>query len=199
MSSPIHGIFSDKSAEIGEYVNSQKKIGTLINIESVLARFGIIEKHLTQLYIGQTVIVNVDSYPDQDFFGVIKNMSPIIQGKSKTLTVEAKIENKDKLLLPGMFTRTRVIIYENQFAIVLPNSAVENKDGQNFVYLATPDNRVELVAVEMEYISLSHCVISSGLEDEDYVIIQRPHNLTVNSKIKIVDIQTELQGMANAL
>ena len=197
--SPISGVFSDKSAEVGEYVNTQKKIGTLIDIESVLVRFGIIEKHLTFLYIGQSVIVNVDSYPDQSFLGVVAYMSPIIQGKSKTLTVEAKIENKDKLLLPGMFTRTKVVIYENQFSIVLPNSAIETKDNQNFVYLATPDNRVELVPVEIGYASVSHSVISAGLEEEDYVIVQRPHNLKADSKIKIVDIQTELQGMSNDL
>ncbi len=123
----------------GSVVTPQDRIGTFIDLKDVYVEFGIIEKDIAKVKEGQNVEVTVDSYPDQIFKGQVESVSPIVEGRSRTMKIKSKISNPDEKLKPGMFGRVNVLVYEKEQALVIPSSSFKKKDNQYLVYIVHPE------------------------------------------------------------
>jgi RND family efflux transporter MFP subunit len=132
---PSSGMLGDLNVEEGENISQSTLIGTHINIEYVYAEFGIVERDVQKITLGQKAKVFVDAYPDKTFEGVIENIAPQISGTSRTSTAKVRIENPERLLMPGMFARVRIMLYSKKDALVVPTDAIQGGEGEKFVYL----------------------------------------------------------------
>lgn len=183
------GILGDKGADVGEFVTPQRKVATLVAIKHVVVKVGIIEKQVDKVFPKQKILVTVDAYPGNIFEGVIESISPIITGDSKTFEITAKIPNPDSLLLPGMFARTKVITYEADDAISVPNDALIKSQGGFQIFTINKDNIAEAKDVQVGYVSTEFTQIESGLNPGEIVIVQKPPELKAGSKVKIIEVQ----------
>ncbi len=186
---PRDGILGDKDAEVGEFITPNKKIATLVNIETVVVRVGIIEKEIDKVFPGQKVMLTVDTYPGVEFTGRVENISPLVQGTSKTLTVEARLDNEGGLLLPGMFARTRIVIFEEDNAIVVPNDSLEKTQTGFRLFVVTKDNKAEARDVEVGYVSSQFSQITGGLSPGELVVTQKPQDLKPGTPVKVIEVQ----------
>ena len=132
---PSSGMLGDLNVEEGENISQSTLIGTHINIEYVYAEFGIVERDVQKITLGQKAKVFVDAYPDKTFEGVIENIAPQISGTSRTSTAKVRIENPERLLMPGMFARVRIMLYSKKDALVVPTDAIQGGEGEKFVYV----------------------------------------------------------------
>ncbi|HOW87859.1 MAG TPA: efflux RND transporter periplasmic adaptor subunit [Candidatus Omnitrophota bacterium] len=148
---PSLGMLGDVNVEEGENISQSTLIGTHINTEYVYAEFGIVERDVQKITLGQKAKVFVDAYPDKTFEGVIENIAPQITGTSRTSTAKVRIENPEGLLMPGMFARVRVMLYSKKDAIVVPTDAVQGGEGEKFVYVVKlPESETPKVEPRME-------------------------------------------------
>jgi multidrug efflux pump subunit AcrA (membrane-fusion protein) len=184
---PRDGVLGNKEAEVGEFVTPSKKVATLVNIENVLVRVGIIEKEIDRVFPGQKVVITVDTYPNVEFTGKVDKINTIVTPGSRTLQLDALLANDGGLLLPGMFARVRITIFEQDNALVVPNDAVEKTSGGGKVYVVTKENKAEERAVEVSYVSSQFSLISKGLEPGDLVITQRPNDLKNGANVKVIE------------
>ncbi|MFH1208262.1 MAG: efflux RND transporter periplasmic adaptor subunit [Candidatus Omnitrophota bacterium] len=132
---PSSGMLGDLNVEEGENVSQSTLIGTHINTEYVYAEFGIVERDVQKITLGQKAKVFVDSYPDKTFEGVVENIAPQISGTSRTSTAKVRIENPEGFLMPGMFARVRIMLYSKKDALVVPTDAIQGGEGEKFVYV----------------------------------------------------------------
>jgi membrane fusion protein (multidrug efflux system) len=181
------GILGGKEAEVGEFVTPQKKIATLLNIENVRVDVGVIEKEIDRVFPGQKVIATVDTYPNVEFTGKIDEINTIVEAGARTLRIRAVLPNDGGLLLPGMFARVRITIFEQDNALVVPNDAVEKTSGGSRVFIVDKDNKAQERDVEVSYVSSQFSLISKGLEPGDLVITQRPNDLKGGATVKVIE------------
>jgi membrane fusion protein (multidrug efflux system) len=188
------GILGERDVEVGEFVNPQRKVAKLVSIKNVVVEAGIIEKQVDKVYPGQKILVNIDAYPGNVFEGKIETISPLIGSDgSKTFSVRAKIPNPDSLLLPGMFARSRIITYEADDAISIPNDALMKTSGGYQVLTVNKDNVAEARDVEIGFVASEATQIMSGLNPGESIIVQRPPELKAGSKVKIIEVQKQDQ------
>ncbi len=133
------GYIGSVVGEKGANVTPQDKLATFVDFKDVYIEFGVIEKEITKVREGQNVELTLDSYPDEVFKGQVDSMSPIVEGRSRTLKVRAKIANPDEKIKPGMFGRVHVLVYEKEDALVIPSSCFKKKEDQYLVYVVHPD------------------------------------------------------------
>ena len=183
------GIFGGRDASVGEFVTPQKRIGTVVSINNVVVNVGIIEKDIDKIYPDQKVIVTVETYPNVEFKGKVKTVDVIFTGGARTAEVEALLPNEGKLLLPGMYARTKIVVYEKDSVLAVPNDAVEKTEGGHQVYIVNAEGKAEARAVEISYVSLVNSVVASGLEGGEKIIIQKPQDLKAGSAVKIADVE----------
>ncbi len=133
------GYIGSIDVDKGSYVSPQDKIGTFVDVKDVYVEFGVIEKDVSKIKEGQNAETTVESFPDQVFKGQIDSVSPMVEGRSRTVQVKAKISNVDEKIKPGMFGRVNVLVYEKEQALVIPSSSFKKKEDQYLVYLVHPD------------------------------------------------------------
>ncbi len=132
----------------GSFVTPQDKVGTFVDLKDVYVEFGVIEKEIAKVKEGQNVEVSVESYADQVFKGQVESVSPVVEGRTRTIRVRGKISNPDERLKPGMFGRVNVLVYEKEQALVVPSSSFKKKEDQYFVYVVHPEEAVSEPAAE---------------------------------------------------
>lgn len=121
---PISGYVADRPADVGEYVSTSSKVATIVRTNPLRVRIDIPEQAISTVRPGQSVSVSVSTYPDRAFAGRVARVSPNVSSTSRTLTVEAEVDNGENLLKPGQFATIRVLMPQTDPAILVPARAV---------------------------------------------------------------------------
>jgi len=192
--SPIDGVLGTRDVEVGEFVNSNVKVASIYDTSTVLAEMGVIEKDISRIALGQRAKVSVDTYPGVDFSGKIENIAPIIEGKSRTLTTKIRIKNNNPkgTLLPGMFARIWISVYEKKNTIKLPSSCVYDLDNNgefDSVYAVDDDNIAKARNIKIGYISTDYVEIIDGLREGEQVVSEAMAELKDNVKVDVIEVQ----------
>lgn len=186
---PRDGVLGSRDAEVGEFVTPNDKIATLYDTAEVFVELGIVEKDIDKLALGQHVAVTVDAYQGMGFTGTIDNIFPVIEGKSRTLTVRVRIKNEDILLLPGMFARALITVAEFENAIVVPSMSLNKTDEGYSIFVVGENNTVNSRPVEVAYITTDYTVIASGLYEGEVVVTDTPQELKDGMPVNVIEIQ----------
>lgn len=145
---PISGYVSDRPAALGEYVTTSSKVATIVRTNPLRAQMDIPEQSVSTIQVGQSVSVSVSAYPDRNFSGMIHHISPSVTPNSRTMTVEAKVDNPGGLLKPGQFVTVRILQPQSDPAVLVPARAVRTESGVSRVFVIK-DGRAEQRLVQM--------------------------------------------------
>ena len=129
------GYVSDRPADIGEYISPQQKVATIVNLNPLRVRIDVPEQAIPQIRVGESVSVSVAAYPDRNFSGHVARVSPSLNSTSRTLTVEADVQNPNAELKPGQFATVRVLLPQSEAAVLVPQRALRTISGSTYVYV----------------------------------------------------------------
>jgi multidrug efflux pump subunit AcrA (membrane-fusion protein) len=133
--SPMAGYVSDRPADVGEYVSPQQKVATVVNLNPLRVRIDIPEEAIPQVRTGESVSVSVSGYPDRSFAGRVARVSPNVTATSRTLTIEADVDNPKAELKPGQFATVRILLPQAGSAVLVPQRALRTISGATYVFV----------------------------------------------------------------
>ena len=107
---PFDGELGVRKVEVGQYLTAGTQIVSLTDLSVLYANFTVTEKDSAQLKVGQIVRIAVDAYPGRTFEGKITTIEPQIATDTRNIRVQATMQNPDKILKPGMFATTTVVL-----------------------------------------------------------------------------------------
>lgn len=187
---PSAGMIGELKIEEGETVTPNTLLGTHIMSDYVFAEFGVVEKDVNKIALGQRARVFVDAYPDKTFDGVIENLAPVVGGTSRTATARVRIENPERLLLPGMFARIRILLYSKKNTLVLPTDSIQGSQGDQWVFVLHPDKGVaEKRAISVGYTRPDYSQIDAGVSEGELVAVSGLERLEDGAKIRLLETQ----------
>jgi multidrug efflux pump subunit AcrA (membrane-fusion protein) len=132
---PIDGFVSERTADLGEYVSPQQKVVTLVRTNPLRIRIDIPEQAIPEVKVGQSVSITTSAWPDKNFAGRVARIAPNVSAQSRTLNVEAEIENGSNTLKPGQFATVRILQERAEPAVLVPARSVISEAGVNRVYV----------------------------------------------------------------
>jgi multidrug efflux system membrane fusion protein len=148
---PFDGELGVRHVEVGQFLSAGTMIVTLTDLSELYANFTVTEKDSAQLKVGQVVRVAVDAYPGRTFEGKITTIEPQIATDTRNIQVQATIANPDRILKPGMFATTTVVLPDKPPVITVPETAVDYTLYGDSVFLITEktgdDGKTSLSAV----------------------------------------------------
>src|SRR5882762_2846732 len=148
---PFDGELGTRRVEVGQYLTAGTQIVSLTDLSQLYANFTVTEKDSAALKVGQTVRIKVDAYPGRDFEGKITTIEPQIATGTRNIRVQATIANPDRILKPGMFASTTVVLPDKPPVLTVPETAVDYTLYGDSVYLITEkkedDGKTSLTAV----------------------------------------------------
>jgi membrane fusion protein (multidrug efflux system) len=132
---PFAGKLGIRQVNLGEYVDAGKPIVSLQSLSPVYAEFSLPQQELSQIKTGMTVRVSVDTYTNKQFEGTLSAFNPNLDESTRSVRLQATLDNPDHLLRPGMFARIELVLPSEQDVLVIPLSAVLTAPYGDSVYL----------------------------------------------------------------
>ena len=175
---PFDGELGVRHVEIGQFLTAGTQIVTLSDLSALYANFTTTEKDSAALKVGQTVRIVVDAYAGRKFEGKITTIEPQINSDTRSIRIQATIANPDRILKPGMFATTTVVLPDKAAVVTVPETAVDYTLYGDSVYLITEkkedDGETSLTAVRT-FVRTGdridgRAVITSGLKPGDRVV-----------------------------
>lgn len=137
--SPIDGHIQLVEVKIGQYVDPQKEMFEIVNIDHIHADLMVFEKDVHKVKENQKIRFTVASLPGKEMEAVIYSIGKSFESSPKAVHIHAEIENKEGLLIPGMYVRGQ-IISENTQSYALPDGGVVREGEKYFIFTAKQEN-----------------------------------------------------------
>jgi len=122
---PFDGQLGIRQIDLGQYVQAGSTVVTLTNLDQLYVNFTLPEQAKSQLAVGQIVRVTVDAYPGKTFEAKLSTIEPQVTADTRTLKLQAVLDNPGHLVLPGMFANAGVVLPSLPDVVVLPETAVD--------------------------------------------------------------------------
>ena len=181
--SPIDGYVADRPADLGEYVSTTTKVATIVKINPLRLRIDIPEQAISTVSVGQSVSVTTSAWPDRNFSGRIARISPNVTPTSRTLTVEAEVQNAGGVLKPGQFATVRILQSRAAPAVLVPARAVRTESGVSRLFVIKDgkalERQVQLGQTEGDLIE-----IKNGVAENENVATSNIEQLSDGMVIK---------------
>ncbi len=171
--SPISGYVSERNADPGEFISPNQpnaKLATIIRTAILRLKIAVPEQDIGKVAVGQGVSAQVSAYPDRKFAGTVTRILPSLDTASRTLTVEAEIENVDGLLKPGQFATVRITQSKPVPAVMIPASAVRAEGDRNIVFVVK-DGVANERLVQTGLLENEEIEIKTGIQENEVVAI----------------------------
>jgi len=135
VTAPIDGHVLDRPVDVGTYVSTTTKVATIVKTNPLWIRIDVPEQAVPQIKNGQSVSLATSSWPDRSFSGRVARISPNVSANSRTLTVEAEIDNGSGALKPGQFGTVRILLPQTEAAVLVPQRALRTISGATYVFV----------------------------------------------------------------
>ncbi len=189
LKAPRDGVLTNRDVEEGEFATPQAAVATMMEIHDVHVVFGIIEKDIERVTLGQPAKITVDTYPGTEFEGTLDQINPLVEGKGRTLPVKARVPNPDSRLLPGMFARAVITVFEQPDAIVVPSISLHRKDDGSYTAMVVQEEKVSERPVAVGYITTDYAQIDDGLQEGELVVVESQATLKDGAPVEVLEIQ----------
>ena len=168
---PISGYISERNADPGEFISPNQpnaKLATIVRTVILRLKIDIPEQDIGKVAVGQGVSAQVSAYPDRKFAGTVTRILPSLNTQSRTLTVEAEIENVGGLLKPGQFATVRITQSKPEPAVMIPASAVR-ADGERNLVFVVKDGMANERVVQTGLLEDQMIEIKQGVQENEVV------------------------------
>jgi len=170
---PFDGAVRERRASLGEYLNAGAPVATIVRLHPLRLRVETPEREAQGIKVGQSVRVLVEG-DQQSYSGRVARLSPAFQEQSRTLIIEAEVDNQQGRLRPGSFAKAEIQTSVTSNVVMVPASAIVNFAGIQKVFSVKDNKAVEknVVVGRRE----GDWVVVEGL-DADAPVILSPGNL----------------------
>ncbi|PWT93615.1 MAG: hypothetical protein C5B55_04180 [Blastocatellia bacterium] len=181
--SPIDGYVTERTADLGEYVSPQQKVATVVRTNPLRIRIDIPEQAIPEVQVGQSVSIATSAWPDKNFNGRIARIAPNVSAQSRTLTVEAEIENSGNVLKPGQFATVRILQSHSEPAVLVPTRAIVNESGVNRLFVIK-NGHAEQRLVQLGQVEGDLTEIKNGVAADEQVATSNVEQLSDGMAVK---------------
>jgi RND family efflux transporter MFP subunit len=170
---PISGYVAERTADLGEFVTPNtpnSKVATIVRTSVLRMRIDVPEQNIGLVKAGQGISLQTSAYPDRNFAGTIARISPSLNPTSRTLTVEAEVDNPDGLLKPGQFATVRIAQGAPKPTVMIPTAAVKTDGDVNRVFVVK-DGRAEERIVKLGVLEGELIEVRQGVQEGEQVVV----------------------------
>jgi len=176
LKTPVDGLVGMVKVHKGEFATSQNKALSVMEVAEVHCEFSVLEKEIQDVSVGLDISLTVATFSGQKFTGKVISLGSTVETtEGRARKVKAEVKNEENKLLPGMFTHVEVVLFHQEDAMIIPNSAFADiaKDTSSvFVIEGEGEGaKVKKREVTVTHFNNEQALIDSGLQLGDQVVV----------------------------
>ena len=198
--SPVSGVIGLQQIEVGGLATAgQSLLATVSTLDPVYAYFSIPETEYIKFAIKHNAGENTGKKPIELILadgsaygqpGEIDFADRAMNPGTGTLTLRAKFPNPENLLRPGMNARVRITYDIAENAIVIPQKAVTEMLGKQFVTIVGADKKAEQRPVTTGARIGEMWLIENGIKPGEHIVVEGLQKAQAGVVVKTVQAQT---------
>ncbi len=118
------GVAGIRAVNPGQMVKAGDPLVTLQGLDQVFVDFSLPQQAIGELKSGLEVKVTTDAIPGREFVGKLTAVNSAIDMSTRTLSLQATLDNPDHALRAGMFARVSVLLPQKVPTLFVPATAV---------------------------------------------------------------------------
>jgi RND family efflux transporter MFP subunit len=178
------GVIVERVRREGEEVARGEMLARLTDIENLEVRAFVPLKHLPRTIVGDSIRVNTS---DDDLEGRIRALVPT--GDIRSQTFEAIIdlpEHAAGTWTVGQLVSVSVPIRSSELALTVPRDALVLRQGGQYVYRITDENRAERILVDTGDSEGELIAVAGSLNEGDRIAIRGAESLSDGAEVRIM-------------
>lgn len=205
--SPIDGTMGRAQLKVGGLVTAYSTLLTTVySIDPMYVNFSISEQRLLsmQRQLGRApdqdsktappfrlMLADGSEYPSAPTLNFI---DPAVSQTTGTLGVRLEVPNPQHLLRAGQFARVVVASQQLKDALLVPQRAVQDLQGQNFLWVIDGENKAQNRAVEMGERVGGDWIVTRGLQVGDTVVVDGVQKLRPGTPVNAQPLSDKAPG-----
>ena len=197
--SPLSGHISERNVDLGTLVGPGGKslLATIVKSDTVLVDFNMtaldyLKSKERNINIGQqdssrswqpNISITLADNTVYPYKGYVDFAEP----QTGTFSVRAEMPNPKQVLLPGQFTKVKLLLDVREGAVVVPLKAVTIEKGGAYIYVMRRDSTVERRFIELGPEFGNKVVVERGLVQGEMIVVEGFHKLNPGMKVRVVE------------
>jgi membrane fusion protein, multidrug efflux system len=192
VTSPIAGIAGIAQFQVGALVNGQSVLTTVSTVNPIQVLFQISEQEylrgaeaakqgfkIDTLSL-ELILADGSVYPHKGLYTVSDRE---VNVKTGTIAVKGTFPNPGNILRPGQFAKVRTAVYTAKNALLVPQKALADMQGNPMVAVVKPDNTVDMRSVKPGPVTGGMLVIEEGLKAGEKVVVEGLQKVQPNKPV----------------
>jgi len=186
LQSPISGIVQNRMVDPGVVIQPGMGVLKIGDYSRVRLQANVAQEDAGYVRVGTPIQAQVPGVTDQPLTGKITSIFPQTNNDTRTVRVEAVVDNPQNRLLSGQFLEMTILTNRKANTISVPRNAVGEFNGADSVWVIE-DNQAQRRQVETGMISGDRIEITQGLKMGDRVITSGDSRLVPDAQVTVVD------------
>ncbi|NND99193.1 MAG: efflux RND transporter periplasmic adaptor subunit [Pirellulaceae bacterium] len=189
LKAPFPGIVTDRNIDPGDMIRvghpMDQPLFVVSQVDMLRIHIPVPETDAAHVDRGDAVTLSFPSFPaEQAVTATLTRIAGSLDPSTRTMLVEAEVENSDGKLLPGMFGQASITLSTQVAANMLPARAVRfDEAGGAYVYLVDQDDTIEVVQVTTGVDDGREIEILSGVQRGQKVVDAHLQRFTTGQKV----------------
>ncbi|MDY7016345.1 MAG: efflux RND transporter periplasmic adaptor subunit, partial [Cyanobacteriota bacterium] len=186
IASPISGIVQERIVDPGVVVQPNMGILKIGDYSQLRLQANVAQQDAVKIRIGSPVIAKVPGTNMTPIRGKITSIFPQADSQTRTVMVEAVVDNPNGKLSSGKFLEMQIITARKPNTITIPQSALVEFQDQPSVWVVEDDVvRAQTVTLGME--TEDRIEVTRGLEPGEAVVTSGQHRLVENAPVAVIN------------
>ena len=189
---PMSGTVVEKLVDEGKYIKTGMPILRIADLSKVWLILKMFPEETSNLKIGQSVTVSIQSQAGKQFAGRVSFIDPVVDSRTQTVNVRVVIPNDSGLVKIGDYGKAKIqsSSVQTETMVVVPREAVLINGDDSVAYVETERNRFEFRKVEIAEISGDAITLANGI---------KPGEMVVASGVFMLDSTFNIQGKVSII
>ena len=199
--SPLSGHISERNVDLGTLVGPGGKslLATIVKSDTVLVDFSMtaldyLKSKERNIDIGRqdstrswqpNITITLADNTIYPYKGYVDFAEPQVDPQTGTFSVRAEMANPEHVLLPGQFTKVKLLLDVRENATVVPQKSLIIEKGGAYVFVMRRDSTVEKRFIELGPEFQNNMVVERGLAPGEMIVTEGYHKLTPGLKVRV--------------
>lgn len=168
--SPIDGFVIVRAREPGQTIAQNEPI--LVMADKLIIEANVDETDLKHIKLGQTVRIFLDAYPDERFAGHVEHVAYESEIISNVIIYRVKIlpMKTPGNFRSGMTASMSITINKKQDILILPVSAITEKNNKKFILVKSKSKKPEMREIKTGISDGKNVEVLSGVTENDTLL-----------------------------
>ncbi|KAA3663166.1 MAG: efflux RND transporter periplasmic adaptor subunit [Calditrichaeota bacterium] len=181
---PISGVITEQLISLGEAVDVNEKLMTIIELDKVLVRGFVSPEEGTLIHAGDSLYVSQKNFPQLILPATVTTINPALDPINKSITVNAIVPTQDNWPRPGQNVRLEIKVITPVPVLAVPGKSIEYEGESAVVFVQKDSKTFEKRFVVVSDILGDWALIQSGLQEGESVAVSQVFSLKALSKFE---------------